>query len=254
MLMYVWWVHCSTKTMDDPRTVTVMGLLQHCNSSELKELLNEDARLEFIIRDSQLVKQQEGEKDMLLASNKSLAEYNLTWEPKISSRKQKLVELYQIGSQLERSQEEKEKRMEEQGDSITLDTAIGLLQSATLQAEEESEQLADKFLDRALDVDTFVEEFQQRRKMAHLRKVKADKMKELVAKQKHSAHQHGISTHIRPAPPLPSYVTHSSSANPPPYPIQNAPGNLPYPIFPPNNASSMPYPIYPNCNVYDPRM
>lgn len=42
--------------VDDPRTVTVMGLLQHCNSSELKELLNEDARLEFIIRDSQLVK------------------------------------------------------------------------------------------------------------------------------------------------------------------------------------------------------
>ncbi len=41
--------------VDDPRTVSVMGLLQHCNSSELKELLNEDARLEFIIRDSQLV-------------------------------------------------------------------------------------------------------------------------------------------------------------------------------------------------------
>ena len=29
--------------VDDPRTVSVMGLLQHCNSSELKELLNEDA-------------------------------------------------------------------------------------------------------------------------------------------------------------------------------------------------------------------
>ncbi len=41
--------------VDDPRTVSVMGLLQHCNSSELKELLNEDTRLEFIIRDSQLV-------------------------------------------------------------------------------------------------------------------------------------------------------------------------------------------------------
>ncbi|KAI9560021.1 putative vacuolar protein sorting-associated protein 37B [Daphnia sinensis] len=239
--------------VDDPRTVTVMGLLQHCNSSELKELLNEDARLEFIIRDSQLVKQQESEKDMLLASNKSLAEYNLTWEPKISSGKQKLVELYQIGSQLEKSLEEKE--IMGHGESITLDTALGLLQSATLQADEESEKLAEKFLDKSLDVDTFVEEFQQRRKVAHLRKVKADKMKELVAKQKHTVQQHGISTHIRPAPPPPSYVTHSSSTNPiPPYPIHSAPGNLPYPIFPPNNASSMPYPIYPNSNVYNPRM
>ena len=41
--------------VDDPRTVSVMSLLQHCNSSELKELLNEDSRLEFLIRDSQLV-------------------------------------------------------------------------------------------------------------------------------------------------------------------------------------------------------
>lgn len=41
--------------VDDPRTANVMGLLQHCNSSELKELLNEDTRLDFLIRDSQLV-------------------------------------------------------------------------------------------------------------------------------------------------------------------------------------------------------
>jgi ESCRT-I complex subunit VPS37 len=192
------------------------------------------------------VKQQEAEKDVLLASNKSLAEYNLTWEPKLNSGKQKLVELYQIASQLERSREEKEKEVEGQADSISLDTAIGLLQSATLQAEEESEQLAEKFLERALDVDTFVEEFQQRRKMTHLRKVKADKMKELVAKQKHSAQQFGVSNPARPAPPPPSYANQPFSNNPlPPY--------LPYPIFPPNNAPNMPYPMYPNSNMYPPR-
>lgn len=200
------------------------------------------------------VKQQEAEKDVLLASNKSLAEYNLTWEPKLNSGKQKLVELYQIASQLERSREEKEKEVEGQADSISLDTAIGLLQSATLQAEEESEQLAEKFLERALDVDTFVEEFQQRRKMTHLRKVKADKMKELVAKQKHSAQQFGVSNPARPAPPPPSYANQPFSNNPlPPYPIHNTAGNLPYPIFPPNNAPNMPYPMYPNSNMYPPR-
>ena len=192
---------------------------------------------------------------MLLASNKSLAEYNLSWEPKLNAGKQKLVELYQTASQLERSQEEKEKRMGEQGDAITSDTAIGLLQSATLQAEEESEQLADKFLDRALDVDIFVEEFQQRRKLAHLRKVKADKMKELVSKQRHSVQQ--VGNHVnRPAPPPPTYNTnqqHLNSSPLPPYPMPSVAGNLPYPIFPPNNAPNMPYPIFPNSNMYPPR-
>lgn len=41
--------------VDDPRTTNVMSVLQHCSSSELKELLNEDVRLESIIRDSQIV-------------------------------------------------------------------------------------------------------------------------------------------------------------------------------------------------------
>lgn len=180
----------------------------------------------------------------------------MSWEPKLNAGKQTLVELYQTASQLERSQEEKEKRMEEQGDSITLDTAIGLLQSATLQAEEESENLAEKFLEKVLDVDMFVEEFQQRRKLAHLRKVKADKMKELVAKQKHSLQQIGVTNHARPAPPPPNYTNpFSNNPVPLPYPIPSAGGNLPYPLFPPSNASSLPYPTaFPTPNIYPPRL
>ena len=40
---------------NDPRTVGVMNLLQHLNTQELKDLLNEDARFEMIIKDSQCV-------------------------------------------------------------------------------------------------------------------------------------------------------------------------------------------------------
>lgn len=142
--------------------------------------------------------------------------------------------------------------MEEQGNNITLDTAVVLLQSATLQAEEESEQLAEKFLEKTLDVDTFVEEFQQRRKRAHLRKVKADKMKELVARQKNSVQQSVLTNHARPAPPPPSYLNQFSTTSLPPYPAPNGAGNLPYPIFPPSNPS-MPYPTFPPTNMYPPR-
>ena len=47
--------------------------------------------------------------------------------------------------------------MGSQGEAINIDTALAMLQSAATQADEESEALADKFLDRTLDVDTFVE-------------------------------------------------------------------------------------------------
>lgn len=199
------------------------------------------------------MKQQEAEKDMLLASNKSLAEYNLSFEPKLNIGKQKLIELYQIASQLEKTQDEKDKKMEEHGGNVSIETAIGLIQSATQQAEEESEKLAEKFLERTLDVDTFVEEFLSWRKVAHLRKVKADKMKELASKQSNLI---ANSSHVRPAPPPPIH-TNQFPNNPisiPPYPLPSAAsGNLPYPIFPPSNATSLPYPMFPPSNMYTPR-
>jgi len=232
---------------NDPRTVSVMNLLQHLNTEELKDLLNEDARFEIIIKDSQCVKQQESEKDVLLVSNKSLAEYNLTFEPKLSVGRQKLIELHQTASQLENDIQGKEESFEQSGAEVTLETAIALLQTAAVQAEEESEALANNFLDQNLDVETFVDEFQHIKKLAHLRRVKSDKIKELAAK-KHSA---ATTSPMRTAPPIPGYfqqpVPNVSSGNP----SGVFPSSLPYPIFPPNQPqSSMPYPVYPNQSMF----
>lgn len=178
------------------------------------------------------VKQQESEKDVLLASNKSLADYNLSFEPKVNSGRQRLIELYQTASQLVSSIEEKERRLGEMGESVSLDTATACLDSAASQAEEESENLAEKFLDKTLDAETFIEEFMTIRKTAHLRRVKSDKMKELVVKHKNQ------STPSRPAPVPPQF-----SSPVPPYPNQSS---LPYPLFPPTQPSSLPYPLQPH--------
>ena len=198
----------------------------------------------------------------MLASNKSLAEYNLKFEPKINSNKAKLIELYQSASELDSVVQEKEKKMDKQGDNMTTETAVVLIQSSASQTEEESDQLAEKFLDKTLDVDTFIEEFQNRRKTAHLRKVKAEKMKELIAKQKQSS---SGGPPARPAPLPPVYMSQQppaplfSAPSSLPYPMGGASGaaasSLPYPMFPPNQSASggmQPYPVFPNANIYPP--
>lgn len=40
---------------NDPRILNVMSQVHHCGITELKELLNEDARLERMIHNTQLV-------------------------------------------------------------------------------------------------------------------------------------------------------------------------------------------------------
>ena len=70
-------------------------------------------------------------------------------------------------------------------------------------------------------IENFMEEYQERRKVAHLRRIKVDKMKELLARK--------VSTPSRAAPPPPGAS--------PGYPSLGTP--LPYPS---HSYSNMPLP------------
>ena len=90
------------------------------------------------------------------------------------------------------------------------------------EAEEESETLMDTFLQTGdSQIEQFLEEYQEKRKVAHLRRIKVDKMKELLARKASSG---SGSTPARQAPPPPMQY----SANALPYPSQ-AYNNMPLP-------------------------
>lgn len=62
------------------------------------------------------------------------------------------------------------------------DTALALLQTAAAESEEASEQIVKQFLEKELPVDGFLEQFMVSRKTMHLRKLKAEKMNEIIRK------------------------------------------------------------------------
>lgn len=62
------------------------------------------------------------------------------------------------------------------------DTALALLQTAAAESEEESDKIVKQFLDKELQVDGFLEQFMLSRKIMHLRKLKAEKMNDLIRK------------------------------------------------------------------------
>lgn len=96
------------------------------------------------------------------------------------------------------------------------DTALALLQTAAAESEETSEQIVKQFLDKELPIDGFLEQFMVSRKAMHLRKLKADKMSELIRK--------GATTSATGG--------YNNFANRSFYPYQPAVGggNVPYPI------------------------
>ena len=113
--------------------------------------------------------------------------------------------------------------------------------------------MADCFLDGELPLDSFIDDYQSKRKLAHLRRVKIDKLREVVLKGPPTLAQ-SSATHT-PTQPLPQEPTSPSPFlgytngspillpsrhQPTPPPAQSGP--LPYPLAP----YPMPGPSYPS--------
>jgi len=62
----------------------------------------------------------------------------------------------------------------------SLDTTLALLQTAAAQAEEDAEKCAEDFLSGTTSVEQFLSEFKAHRQLAHMRKIKSDKLYEMM--------------------------------------------------------------------------
>lgn len=69
---------------------------------------------------------------------------------------------------------------EKRSADIEEDTIQALLETSAAETEEDSEKIVRQFLDKDITVDIFLESFMDSRKLMHLRKFKADKMRELI--------------------------------------------------------------------------
>lgn len=214
----------------EPDFAAALGLFSHLNAEELKELLNDDSKFDDMMKDIKQIKDLEAEKEMIMASNRSLAEFNLAKGPQLAEGKERLHELSETGAALCHIIEGKVSKIKQQSGDLTLETTLALLQTAAAESEEESDAIAEKFLDGDLELDNFLEQFTARRKMMHLQRVKADKMTEILTRQHNMPHQNSIS-------PAQGYMHHTAPSH---LPLPPVVGSTPYPTV----GMYMPMPGY----------
>lgn len=149
----------------------------------------------------------EDEKEVIIKENRTLAEENVNKEPEITERKGRVSELAEQGKTLCVAVQSKLAEISEfsdpnfdidtfltirfaqfsfvenrKGDN-TPDTALALLQAAAAENEETSDKLVTKLNEKELAIDEFEEQFIAARKTMHLRKLKAEKMIELLREE-----------------------------------------------------------------------
>ncbi|CAN8192638.1 unnamed protein product [Coccothraustes coccothraustes] len=213
--------------------------LEALSLQELSALLDDEEQLQDMAREMEEAQNVQHSKDMTLASNRSLAEGNLLYQPKLESLKSNLTEKYQELQVLFEAYQIKKTKLDRQSSNASLETLLALLQTEGAKIEEDTENMAERFLDGEIPLDSFIDEYQSKRKLAHLRRVKIEKLQEMVLKGQRLP-QVQPPAQPRAAEPAAAPADPYKDANPPPSVV---PRRIPPPPPPSGPAGRFPAPF-----------
>lgn len=157
-----------------------MEKLQDLSQSELQELLDNPERVESMALESDEIQNIQLEREMALASNRSLAEQNLDMKPRLESQKEVLVERYSHLEAVRETYRQHCSVRDGMAGQVSPEALFSRLQTEGGKTEAESEALADEFLEGSLPLDSFLERFLSLRSLAHKRRVRIEKLQEIL--------------------------------------------------------------------------
>ncbi|KAK2816507.1 hypothetical protein Q7C36_022778 [Tachysurus vachellii] len=149
------------------------------STSELRELLQDETKMDKIVRLSEKFQELHVERDTLLATNRSLAEESLAHRPRLQNGKLQLAAKYAELAKLAASYREKQSRLETHMRKRSPQTAQNLLQEEVAHVEEQSEELLKRFMEGQVPLEDFLDSFQSFRKTYHIRRAQVEKIQEL---------------------------------------------------------------------------
>ncbi|XP_035036816.1 vacuolar protein sorting-associated protein 37A [Hippoglossus stenolepis] len=165
------------KMPEIPESFSELSDMNLTTLSDLSE--NEDLLLEFFVSLPQL-KQITGDKEELVTSIVGMAKKNLQMEPHLEGKRQEMLYKYEQLTQRKSDFETKTQRQHELSDSCSLSTLQARLKVAAHQAEEESEETAENFLEGRSEIDEFLASFMEKRTLCHSRRAKEEKLQQSI--------------------------------------------------------------------------
>ncbi|XP_059140536.1 vacuolar protein sorting-associated protein 37A-like [Physella acuta] len=147
---------------------------------ELEELMSDEEKITEMVQKSQELIKFTQQLEELSSACVHLAKSNLSKKPDIDSLKQSIKEK---NIELENLKVEFEKHCEHH---MTLSDQYhplhiqSNLKVAVMEADEESEIIAEQFLEKEIDVDEFLKKFMEKRTLCHLRRAKEEKLNHII--------------------------------------------------------------------------
>ncbi|XP_073464202.1 vacuolar protein sorting-associated protein 37A [Aquarana catesbeiana] len=155
--------------------------LSELSVSQLSEMIEqEDVLLEQFVNLPQL-KQIIFDKEDLVKNIEELAKKNLMLEPILESKRQALLDKYELLTQMKSTFEKKLQRQHELSESCSLSALQARLKVAAHEAEEDSDSIAENFLEGKTETDDFLNLFMEKRTCCHSRRAKEEKLQQSIS-------------------------------------------------------------------------
>lgn len=161
---------------------TARGSLQfpELNNLSLEELKKLDESIdrqdEFLFKYNSDLQNTYMAVEDLLGKNEELAKENLSMEPKLDLLKSIVKKNMDKVSSLKAQYESHSNEYQKQSEKYAPENIRDHLRIAAVNTDEESEKVADQFLNKQLDLDTFINSFIERRTVFYCRKTKEEKL------------------------------------------------------------------------------
>nr|XP_048704114.1 vacuolar protein sorting-associated protein 37A isoform X2 [Caretta caretta] len=167
----------SYKMPDVPDAFPELSELSIPQLTDMNE--QEDILLEQFVNLPQL-KQIIVDKDDLVKSIEELAKKNLLLEPSLEAKRQTVLDKYEHLTQMKATFEKKMQRQHELSESCSPSALQARLKVAAHEAEEESDTIAEDFLEGKMEIDDFLSSFMEKRTICHCRRAKEEKLQQAI--------------------------------------------------------------------------
>ncbi|KAI4887277.1 hypothetical protein NFI96_021661 [Prochilodus magdalenae] len=172
--------HCSLNVGSDRwDSTSYLDHLKYLNIAQLRDLLEDEESLLCTIRSSNKFQDLQKQTKVKWASNRRLAEANLSYQPYLLNNKTLLAEKYQLLGQALSSLRHKQRKLDAWHGQLRLKTTRQSLKQKAADFMNESESLWQRFLEGNLLLLDFMESFLSARKLYYRVLVQVMKMQNL---------------------------------------------------------------------------
>lgn len=167
----------------------LLQILNSCDKDQLNKYLNDDESADLLVKSMEQYQKLLKDKDDLKAKNRFVAESNLKIEPVLNNLKEQLKEKIAEFEQARKDYSSAKEFYEAHSFSdseVSLYSIYTSLRQNAIKDEEKSDNTADQFFSSYNvqhtddELNSFQRQFLEERTQIHLKKIKADKLKELL--------------------------------------------------------------------------